>query len=61
MKKALSIFFSAVVVIALLFPSTYFNAEENNEEKEDRNMGFCAIFMKPSVDISECRCYNLVK
>lgn len=31
------------------------------KEKEDRNMGFCAIFMKPSVDISECRCYNLVK
>ena len=38
MKKALSIFFSAVVVIALLFPSTYFNAEENNEAKEDRNI-----------------------
>ena len=38
MKKALSIFFSAVVVIALLFPSTYFNAEENNEAKEGRNI-----------------------
>lgn len=38
MKKALSIFFSAVVVIALLFPSTYFKAEENNEAKEGSNI-----------------------
>lgn len=38
MKKALSIFFSAIVVIALLFPSTYFKAEENNEAKESSNI-----------------------
>ena len=31
------------------------------KEKEERNMVFCAIFMKPSVDISGGRCYNLVK
>lgn len=37
-EKGIINFFSAVVVIALLFPSTYFNAEENNEAKEGRNI-----------------------